>query len=248
MSLRLHIWFTRAFTLIFGIGLLIDLWPLTASGPIGWLGLLFVLLIWSGFWGHNLCTSAALACPLCGRSYGSRILFQMRCPHCGGEVHQDAHSPKHIWVPTVLFVALLAGAVFYCRPLSFPDLTQVEKPIQITCIQNLPPIIKDYIAIPQQQTTQFTIEPDSPEMAELTEILSRYHFHRCFQTLSKTTAIEDIGDDSFFISSIDPDTLELEILSCRHLWLDGRVYHIGWFGDGQGQQLGAELAQVLGLP
>lgn len=113
ISLRLHIWITRAFVLIFGIGLLRDLWPLTASGPMGWLGPLFVLLIWSSFGVYNLCTSAVLACPLCGRSYGPRILFQMRFPHCGGEVPRDAYSPRHIWVPTVLFAALLAGAVFY---------------------------------------------------------------------------------------------------------------------------------------
>ena len=172
----------------------------------------------------------------------------MRCPHCGGEVPRDAHSPKHIWVPTILFATVLAGIGVYCRPLSFPDLTHIETPIQVTCIQVLPSAINDHSSIPQQQTTQFTIEPDFPEMTGLTETLSRYHYHRCFQTLSKTTAIEDTGDDSFFISSTDPDILDLDILSCRHIWLGDRVYHIGWFGDGQGQQLGAELAQMLKLP
>lgn len=248
MSLRLDIWITRAFALIFGVGLPTSLWPLPTSGPIGWLGLFFILLIWSIFWVYNLCTSAVLACPLCGRSYSPRILLQMRCPHCGGEVPPVARSPRHIWVPTILFVALLAGIGVYCRPLSFPDLTHIGAPIQVTCIQALPPVIKDQIAVPQQQTTQFTIEPDSPEMTELTETLSRYHYHRCFQTLSKTTTIEDIGDNSFFISSTDPDILDLDILSCRHIWLGDRVYHIGWFGDGQGQQLGTELAQILKLP
>lgn len=247
MPLRLHIWIVRAITLIFGSGLLIDLWPLTASGPIGWLGLLFILLIWSGFWVGNLYTSPVLACPLCGRSYGPRILFWMRCPHCGGEVPQDARSPKHIWAAALLLAALLLGIWIYCRPLHFPNLTKDKEPVQITCIQVLPPVVEDGIAIPQQEMTRIVVEPDSPKMKALEETLSRYRYHRCFQTLTTKTSIENVGDLSFYIHPYEAFSFELNIHSCRHFFLNDRVYHIGWFGNGQGQRLAAELAQVLEL-
>jgi len=250
MPLRLHIWITRATTLLFGGFLLFDLFDLTRTGFAGWLALNLNLLILGGFWVHTLSASPTLSCPLCGRSYGPRILFRMGCPHCGAEGPKDARSPKIIWVPTILLTVLLVGVGLYCRPLSFPDLTQVEGPIRIAYIHDLPTVWEEHVPLPQNETKVLTVEPDSPEAAAMTAVLSRYTYHRCFKTLTKDYSISlpDKGDDSFYISFQNSDALDLNLFSHRHMGCGRQVYHIGWYGNKQGKQLGAELAQALGLP
>lgn len=250
MPLRLHIRITRVTTLLFGGFLLFDLFDLTSAGFAGWLALLLLLLIWGGLGVHTLSASPTLSCPLCGRSYGPRILFRMGCPHCGAEVPKNARSPKIIWMPTILLTVLLVGVGLYCRPLSFPDLTQVEGPIRITYIHDLPSVWVNHAAIPQSETTVLTVEPGSPEAAAVAAVLSRYTYHRCFKTLVKDNfiSLSDKGDDSFYISSQNSDALHLNLFSHQHMGCGGQVYHIGWYGIKRGKQLGAELAQALGLP
>ena len=247
MRLRTNIRIVRGIAAVKLAFLTALLFPALRAGGAGLLVWLMALLVLSAQQIHLLRRSENLSCPFCGHSYGPKILLHMRCPHCGQDVPENACVSPFAWIPTALLGVLIIGILIYTRPLPFPQLAQAKGPVHIRYIQELPPQIEDFVAIPQAETGEFILEPQSPAAQAIDRILSRYTYRRCLKTLWDTTSFSGLGDYQFFLAIPGSPPLELDLFGCRYLQYGDSVYQIGWFGDSAGAQLGAELAQALGL-
>ena len=247
MRLRTSIWIVRGIAAVKLAFLTALLFPALRAGGAGLLVWLMAALVLSVQQIHLLCQSENLSCPFCGRSYGPKILLHMRCPHCGCGIPEKARVSPLTWIPAVLLTVLIIGILIYTRPLPFPQLAQADGPVQIRYIQELPPKTEDFVAIPQSETGEFILEPQSSAVQAIDRILSRYTYRRCLKTLQDSTSFSGLGTYCFFIEIPGSPPLELDLFSCRYLRYGGSIYQIGWFGDSSGAQLGAELARALGL-
>lgn len=100
------------------------------------------------------------------------------------------------------------------------------------------------------ETENFTLEANSEEGEAIHAILSNYSYHPCLDTVTGNDTIHDIGTIELYICGRAPTdkssfTESLTLLSQAKFRYQGRIYRIGYFGNGQGEQLAQELYAYL---
>ena len=96
-------------------------------------------------------------------------------------------------------------------------------------------------------TTQETYSADSPEFAQIMDILSRYAYHRSFRTLAGTNNIE--GNHAVFWLHVyldhGDDRVDFTCGGTGEVLIDS-AWRVGYWGDRASLAMMAELAAVLG--
>lgn len=147
-------------------------------------------------------------------------------------------TPGRLVLLLLLFLASFAG-VYLLWPIHVPPLPEKVVRIEISSSCLRPYEI-------EQET--YTLSPDSDQWAQLEELLSQVTVHRCFQTLSGSTATGDTGGRvlNFYGRDGENNILwEITVTAGRHLRMGDQVYHLGWWDDLAGQDLAETLAQRL---
>lgn len=147
-------------------------------------------------------------------------------------------TPGRLVLLLLLLLAGFAGG-YFLWPLHVPPLPEEVVRIEISSIRLQPYEI-------EQET--YTFSPDSDQWAQLEELLSQVTIHRCFQTLSGSTATGDTGGRvlNFYGRDGENNILwEITVTAGRHLRMGDRMYHLGWWDNLAGQELAEALAQRL---
>ena len=239
MSLIARIWLTRALCAAAFMGLialLVSAWP-----PA--LPCLAAAAVFCAVCALSVSCDTELSCPLCGRRYGPRILFSMRCAHCGGSVPHGIRS-RFPLARTALLV-LCAVCALYCRPMRLSP-PHTNEPIYLSVTIALPTeVVKDdgaYYGVPRVKTAALEFAPGSPEAKAVSQLLGGFVFHRCTETLTGSTSIHGEGGASAYV---DAGGLSLSAHGVAHIFIDGRVYHAGWLDPGAGAGLTEALAALV---
>ena len=139
----------------------------------------------------------------------------------------------------LVLLALLAGVCSMLWPHSFADL-QPECD-SITLIRT--DTAEDY----SLTQTREIYSADSPEFAQIMDILSRYTYHRSFRTLTKANNME--GNHAGFWLHVYLDHGDERVnFTCGgtgEILIDGLVWRVGYWGDRAPLPMMAELAAVL---
>ncbi len=140
----------------------------------------------------------------------------------------------------LVLLALLAGICYMLWPHSFAGL-QPECD-SITLIRT--DTAEDY----SLTTTEETYSADSPEFAQIMDILSHYTYHRSFRTLMRANNIQNNHAGfwlQFYLDHGD-DRVDFTCGGTGEILIDGLVWRVGYWGDRASLSMMAELAAVLG--
>ena len=139
----------------------------------------------------------------------------------------------------LVLLALLAGACYMLWPHSFAGL-QPECD-SITLIRT--DTAEDY----SLTTTEETYSADSPEFAQILDILSRYTYHRSFRTLAGAHWTEGNHAGYWLHVYLDhgDDRVDFTCGGTGEVLIDS-VWRVGYWGDRASLSMMAELAAVLG--
>ena len=99
---------------------------------------------------------------------------------------------------------------------------------------------------PYQDLEEYSLDADSPEAEALREILNRYSYHLCPDSLTAEDSISGIG--SLSVTLYDPQDAEREFdvySGTGKIWLNGRIVRLDYFGNGRAEALSRELANLL---
>lgn len=140
----------------------------------------------------------------------------------------------------LVLLALLAGVCSMLWPHSFADL-QPECD-SITLIRT--DTAEDY----SLTQTREIYSADSPEFAQIMDILSRYTYHRFFRTLTKANNMEGNHAGFWLHVYLDhgDDRVDFTCGGTGEILIDGLVWRVGYWGDRAELAMMAELAAVLG--
>ncbi len=139
----------------------------------------------------------------------------------------------------LVLLALLAGVCSMLWPHSFADL-QPECD-SITLIRT--DTAEDY----SLTQTREIYSADSPEFAQIMDILSRYTYHRSFRTLTKANNMEGNHAGFWLHVYLDhgDDRVDFTCGGTGEILIDGLVWRVGYWGDRASLPMMAELAAVL---
>lgn len=139
----------------------------------------------------------------------------------------------------LVLLALLAGVCSMLWPHSFADL-QPECD-SITLIRT--DTAEDY----SLTQTREIYSADSPEFAQIMDILSRYTYHRSFRTLTKANNMEGNHAGFWLHVYLDhgDDRVNFTCGGTGEILIDGLVWRVGYWGDRASLPMMAELAAVL---
>lgn len=139
----------------------------------------------------------------------------------------------------LVLLALLAGAYYMLWPHSFAGL-QPECD-SITLIRT--DTAEDY----SLTTTEETYSADSPEFAQILDILSRYTYHRSFRTLAGAHWTEGNHAGYWLHVYLDhgDDRVDFTCGGTGEILIDGLVWRVGYWGDHASLSMMAELSAVL---
>lgn len=139
----------------------------------------------------------------------------------------------------LVLLALLAGVCSMLWPHSFADL-QPECD-SITLIRT--DTVEDY----SLTQTREIYSADSPEFAQIMDILSRYTYHRSFRTLTKANNMEGNHAGFWLHVYLDhgDDRVDFTCGGTGEILIDGLVWRVGYWGDRASLPMMAELAAVL---
>ena len=139
----------------------------------------------------------------------------------------------------LVLLAVLLSVCYMLWPHSFADL-QPECD-SITLIRT--DTAEDY----SLTQTREIYSADSPEFAQIMDILSRYTYHRSFRTLTKANNME--GNHAGFWLHVYLDHGDERVnFTCGgtgEILIDGLVWRVGYWGDRASLPMMAELAAVL---
>ena len=153
---------------------------------------------------------------------------------------------------TLTALAILFAWMLWPRPLS-----AVLDGNQTVCMSVLTDSVETdeeaHIARPNQEMEYYDVPPGSPEGAAINEILSRYSYHYCWDTLTGKTSIDHSGSEgvSVFLWEADTPRRELDVFGVSRCFIGEisgsgtRICRIGYFGDGRARALTRELAEVF---
>lgn len=97
-------------------------------------------------------------------------------------------------------------------------------------------------------TTKETYPADSPEFAQIVDILSRYSYHRTFRTLLGANNVEG-NHAGYWIHVYLDHNGERVSFSCGgtgEILIDSLAWRVGYWGDNFSLNLMTELSSVLG--
>ena len=139
----------------------------------------------------------------------------------------------------LLLIALLAGACYMLWPHSFADLQPECDSITILRTDTA----EDY----SLTTTKETYSADSPEFAQIMDILSRYTYHRSFRTLADAHWMEGNHAGYWLHVYLDHgnDRVDFTCGGTGEVLIDGLAWRVGYWGDRAELAMMAELAAVL---
>ena len=139
----------------------------------------------------------------------------------------------------LVLLALLASVCSMLWPHSFADL-QPECD-SITLIRT--DTAEDY----SLTQTREIYSADSPEFAQIMDILSRYTYHRSFRTLTKANNMEGNHAGFWLHVYLDhgDDRVNFTCGGTGEILIDGLVWRVGYWGDRASLPMMAELAAVL---
>lgn len=147
-------------------------------------------------------------------------------------------------VPTQIFCVLTAAAVFcFARymlwPHSFADLQPACDSITILRTDTA----EDY----SLTTTKETYSADSPELAQIIDILSRYTYHRSFRTLAGANGTEGNHAGYWLGVYLDHggDRVDFTCGGTGEILIDGLVWRVGYWGDRTSLAMMQELSDML---
>ena len=137
-------------------------------------------------------------------------------------------------------VALLAGVCYLLWPHSFADL-QPECD-SITLIRT--DTAEDYSLTQAREI----YSADSPEFAQIMNILSRYTYHRSFRTLTKANNTDSNHAGFWLHVYLDHgnDRVDFTCGGTGEILIDGIAWRVGYWGNQASLSMMAELAAVLG--
>ena len=139
----------------------------------------------------------------------------------------------------LVLLALLAGAGYMLWPHSFADLQPECDSITILRTDTA----EDY----SLTTTKETYSADSPEFAQIMDILSRYTYHRSARTLTKANNVGGNHAGYWLHVYLDHgnDRVDFTCGGTGEVLIDGLAWRVGYWGDRAELAMMAELAAVL---
>lgn len=140
----------------------------------------------------------------------------------------------------LVLLALLTGVYYMLWPHSFADLQPECDSITILRVDTA----EDY----SLTTTKETYSADSPEFAQIMDILSRYTYHRSFRTLMRANNIEGNHVGFWLHVYLDHGNERVDF-SCGgtgEILIDGLAWRVGYWGDRTSLSMMAELSEVFG--
>ena len=149
-------------------------------------------------------------------------------------------SPLWAVVPAAVLSVLLLAGWYFVQPLPFPGLERCDR-VEATCIQLSPGLIEDNAA---------TLLPASSQWVEVRDLLDSSSYRRCWDTLWGTTSTGNPGARVVMLFGYSSDgdlVLDLIVTSRQKIYLNGRIYEMGWFGASSAAELVQELSQTLGF-
>ena len=138
-------------------------------------------------------------------------------------------------------VALLTGAALaaYFWPLSFTALLKEDEPLWIAC--------NEYTITPQGEADiamhSYTLEADTDEYAQITEILSRYRYRRAVRTFIGDNVLE--GENPGYNLQLYMGENSVILGGTGEIDVNTRIYRMGIWGSGDAQRLMEEIMEVL---
>ena len=140
----------------------------------------------------------------------------------------------------LVLVALLAGVCYLLWPHSFAGLQPECDSITILRIDTA----GDY----SLTQTREIYSADSPEFAQIMNILSRHTYHRSFRTLMCANNIEDNHAGFWLHVYLDhgENRVDFTCGGTGEILIDGIAWRVGYWGDRASLSMMAELAAVLG--
>ena len=140
----------------------------------------------------------------------------------------------------LVLLALLTGVYYMLWPHSFADLQPECDSITILRVDTA----EDY----SLTTTKETYSADSPEFAQIMDILSRYTYHRSFRTLMRANNIEGNHEGFWLHVYLDHGNERVDF-SCGgtgEILIDGLAWRVGYWGDRTSLSMMTELSEVFG--
>ena len=135
--------------------------------------------------------------------------------------------------------ALLCFACYMLWPHSFAALQPDCDSITILRIDTA----EDY----SLTTTKETYSADSPELAQIMDILSRYTYRRSFQTLAGANSTEGNRAGYWLRVYLDhgDDRVDFNCGGTGEILIDGLAWRIGYWGDRASLAMMQELSDIL---
>ena len=140
----------------------------------------------------------------------------------------------------LVLIALLAGVCYMLWPHSFAALQPECDSITII-------ITTDNAEDLSYTTTKETYSADSPEFAQIMDILSHYTYHRSFRTLAGAHWMEGNHAGYWLDVYLDrgDDRVDFTCGGTGEVLID-KVWRVGYWGDRAELAMMAELSAVLG--
>ena len=144
-----------------------------------------------------------------------------------------------------LAAVVLIFAAWMLWPRSLEDDLDLEgRPLSATIITSGVEVT-DMNSTPYHDFDDYAVEPGSPEADAIREILGRYSWHPCLDTLTGADAISDIGNVSVYLYIGDMGASLSVHNGTGKARLNDRVVRIGYLGNSQAAALCEELARLL---
>ena len=161
---------------------------------------------------------------------------------------------RYVVAPLAALAVLMLLDWYFIQPLAFPSLGRgdVEQVLVVT-YQILPPRTEEITsaAPPQMDVQRQVFSAGSPEVEALQQVLDFRSYHRSWGTLTDTQAIEGRRDAWFVsIAGLDGEgrmLFDMSLTGGQNIFVNGRVYQVGWWGGGAGEALTEKLAEALNL-
>ena len=153
---------------------------------------------------------------------------------------------KRAWKPGLLIAIVVIFAAVLLWPISFPDLEGPEE-VSVTHIYRWIDTTEASGDLRQTvETYDCSAHPDTLE--NLNQVLQRYSYHRCLHTLLPflSPSSPSLGSHSTqFAIWEGEDLTHFLVTDGRHMYYDGHVYCLGYWGSSTAQGVTQELLAVL---
>ncbi|MFT4146819.1 MAG: hypothetical protein QM644_20435 [Mobilitalea sp.] len=138
-------------------------------------------------------------------------------------------------VMALAIIATIGIVLFIIRPVSFEKNLLEGNMVLISYTNNY---IENGYPNTEYKNYSFTIE--DTEYQKVKEILERYSYHTCFKTLIGGT-VKNFGNSFLLIFENE----YISISNVPDIFVGGRVYHVGYWGDSKINKLYNELFTLL---